>query len=115
MPVLRLLPAALAFVLFGAHLYRAGFPIASALAVAAAALPFVRARAAAPLAQALLVLAALEWIRTAFAFAGERIADGRPVVRLAVILGAVTALTLAAAWLLSSAAVRRWRERADGR
>jgi hypothetical protein len=114
MPVLRLLPAALAFVLFGAHLYRAGFPIAAALAVAAAALAFVRARAAARLTQGLLVLAALEWIRTAFAFAAERVAAGRPVLRLAVILGTVTALTLVAAWLLSSAPVRRWRERADG-
>jgi hypothetical protein len=111
MPFARLLPALLAFVLLGAHFYRAGQVPFAALAVVLAVLPFVRSRAAGRVAQAALMLGALEWVRTLFAFAGERVAQGAPVLRLVLILGSVVAFTLLAAWLLGTAPVRRWRER----
>jgi uncharacterized membrane protein YfcA len=110
MPFARLLPAVLAFLLLGAHFYRAGQTALAVLSAAFAVLPFIRHRAAGIAAQVALLLGALEWVRTLFAFAGARVAQGGPVLRLALILGAVVVFTLLAAWLLGRPAVRRWRE-----
>lgn len=106
------LPAVFAFALFAAHCWRAGFVPLAMLACALAALVFVRRPWAALVAQAALVLASLEWVRALFAFAAERVAQGRPWTRLALILGAVIAFTLACAWLLRSARAKRWYARA---
>jgi hypothetical protein len=70
--------------------------------VALAVIACIPRRWAVTLAQVALVLAALEWVRTLFAFAGARVAQGGPVLRLVLILGAVVAFTLWAAWLLRS-------------
>jgi hypothetical protein len=103
-----LLPATFAFLLFAAHLWRAGFAPVAALAVALAVVTFVRRPWAALVAQVALLAASFEWVRTLFAFVAERIAQGRPWTRLAVILGAVTAFTLLAAWLLRTARAQRY-------
>lgn len=107
-PLPAVLPAVFAFLLFAAHAWRAGlFPVAS-VALVLAAVTLVRRPWAAPVAQVALVLASFEWIRTLFAFAAERVAQGRPWTRLAIILGAVTAFTLLAAWWLRSARAQRY-------
>lgn len=89
----------LALLLIAAHFFRAAlFPLA-ALSVGAIGLLFVRRRWAAPVLRALLLLGAMEWVRTAWALASYRASSGRPYVRMLVILGVVAAVTLAAAWL----------------
>jgi hypothetical protein len=115
MPFARLLPAALAFLLLAAHFYRAGQFVFAAVAAVLAVLPFVRHRTVGVVVQVALALGALEWVRTTFAFAGARMAQGGPVLRLVLILGTVVAFTLFAAWLLGTKPARRWREsrRAD--
>jgi hypothetical protein len=103
-----IVPAVLAFLLLAAHFYRAGLIVLVPVSVALAVIVCLRRTWAQRVAQAALVLGSLEWIRTLFAFAADRVALGRPWGRLAVILGAVVAFTLLAAWLLQTARARRW-------
>lgn len=99
--LLRALPVALSVLVLAAHFYRARQMPLVALALALPLLLFVRERWSARVVQAGLVVGALEWIRTLAFFAGQRMEVGRPWGRLAVILGAVAALTA-----LSALAVR---------
>lgn len=95
---LRALPPFLALLLLGAHFFRAGSPILVAASLACLVLLFVPRNWAAWALRAILVLGAAEWLRTAARFAAERAAVGEPATRLWVILGAVAAFTLLAAW-----------------
>jgi len=52
------------------------------------------------------VLGAFEWLRTLMAFASMRMALGQPYLRLTLILGAVAAFTLLAAWAFQQRALR---------
>jgi hypothetical protein len=101
-----LLPA-LALLLLGAHFFRAGLVPLTAACVAMIALLFVRSPWSARVLQVVLVLGALEWLRTAWTFASLRAAMGEPYGRLLLILGTVAAATLAAALLLRASAARR--------
>lgn len=90
---LRLLPVILSFLLLGAHFYRAGLV---PLTVACLAMPFLlllRKSWIPRLFQVLLVLGAVEWLRTLYGFAAMRIAFGEPWARLAIILSAVALFT----------------------
>ena len=93
MNFLRLLPVILSFLLLGAHFYRAGLLPLTLLCVAVLFLLFLRKSRVPLLFQVLLVLGALEWLRTLFMFAQMRIAFGEPWTRLAIILGAVALFT----------------------
>lgn len=101
MKVLRTILVVLALVLLGAHLSRAGAPLALAVAVAVAGivLIFVRGAWAGWTVRIVLALGALEWLRSLAVHASRRAEAGQPWLRLAVILGAVAALTALAAWL----------------
>lgn len=102
MNFLRLLPVVLSFLLLGAHFYRAGL---TPLTLACAALPFLlfmRRPWVPRVFQALLVLGAVEWLRTAYIFVAMRIAWDEPWTRLAVILGTVALLTAASALVFNS-------------
>jgi len=106
---LRLLPAALCGLLMAAHAMRSGWgPVAVVLAALSPLLLLVRRPWMAVAARAALVLAALEWLRSAAAFAAERQAEGRPTLRLWLILGGVAAFQLLAAALISGPRVRGW-------
>lgn len=107
MTVASLVPAVLAFLLLGAHFYRAGLAWLVPVCVVLAIVACVPRRWAATVGQLALLLGTLEWVRTLFSFAGARVAQGRPVLRLLLIIGAVIAFTLWAAWLLRSRAARR--------
>jgi len=98
---LRALPVVLAALLLAAHFYRARIIPLAALSLALPLLLLVRERWSARAVQAGLLLGAVEWVRTLALFAGLRMEAGRPWARLAVILGAVAALTA-----LSALAVR---------
>ena len=101
----RLAPA-LALMLLGAHFARSGAWLAVALFAAAIVLLVVPRTWAIRVVQAALALGAVEWLRTAFVLVQERLALGRPWMRLALILLALTAFTAFSAWL-----VRRVRRR----
>ena len=93
MNFVRLLPVILSFLLLGAHFLRAGLTPLTVLCVAALGLLFLRKSWVPRLFQVLLVLGALEWLRTAYYFVAVRIAWEQPWTRLAVILGTVALLT----------------------
>ena len=83
-------------------------PALALLSLLLAGLLAVRRPWAARVVQAVLVLAAVEWIRTTVALAQLRLQHGEPYLRLALILGAVTAFTLLAAWTFQRPALRAW-------
>lgn len=96
---LRLFPAALAFLVLGAHFLRSGHLALVAAALAFVALLFVRRPWAARAVQGALVLGTLEWVRTLQLLAEERRAAGAPYLRMTLILAGValaTALSLLA-------------------
>jgi hypothetical protein len=99
---------ALAFLVLGAHFFRAGsLPL---LGVALLFLPllFVRKGWAARTVQAGLVVGAVEWVRTLAAFAGQRRAAGLPYTRLTAILGGVALATAACLLVFRSERVKRF-------
>jgi hypothetical protein len=107
MNIVRLLPIFLSAVLLTAHFLKAGlYPFVAA----ALAFPFVllvRRRWAARLVQVVLVLGALEWVRTAMRLITERQAEGRGWMRLAIILAAVAAITAASALVFRLDALKK--------
>ena len=104
--VARLLLPFLALLLLAAHFYRAGWMWLAALSAALILLLAVPRPWAARTLQVALVLGAFEWLRTLAAFAAMRMALGQPYLRLALILGAVAAFTLLAAWVFQQRALR---------
>jgi len=102
---LLLLPV-LSLLLLGAHFFRASFVPLTVACLGLLALLFVRTRWAQLTLQVALALGALEWLRTAWAFASVRAQSGQPYGRLLVILGAVASLTALAAWVLRTRAAR---------
>ncbi len=105
-----LVAPALALVLLGAHFLRSSDWLGVALCAVALALLFVPAQWAVRGAQLALVLGAAEWAWTALVLVQERLALGRPWMRMTLILAAVSAFTVASAWLL-----QRYARRPTGR
>ena len=103
-----LVPTVLSLLVIAAHFLRAGQLLLVALALGSVGLVFVRRVWAARVLQVALALGALEWLRTLAALVAERRADGRPFVRMAAILGAVSLVAVLSA---SSFAGRRLKER----
>lgn len=97
---------ALALVVLGAHFLRSSEWLGVAACVAALGLLFVPTRWAVRGAQLALALGAAEWAWTAFMLVQERLALGRPWIRMTLILGAVCMFTGASAWLLQRHARR---------
>lgn len=93
MNFIRTLPVVLSFLLLGAHFYRAGMVVLTSLCVAVLFVLFLRKSWVPRLFQVLLVLGALEWLRSLYFFVMMRIAWGESWTRLAAILGTVTLLT----------------------
>ena len=93
MNAIRLLPVILSFLLLAAHFYRAGYPVVTVLCAALPCLLFLREAWVPKLFQVLLVLGALEWLRSLYLLAAMRIAFEQPWTRLAFILVAVALFT----------------------
>ena len=102
----RLVLPLLALLLLAAHFYRADWLLPAAASAALTLLLAVPRPWAARTLQVALVLGAIEWLRTLAAFAAMRMAVGQPVLRLVLILGAVAAFTLLAAWVFQHRALR---------
>lgn len=101
-----LLAPLLALLLLAAHFYRAAaWPL---VLVTLALLPLLALRRAwvPRLLQLALLAGAAEWVWTAALLAQQRLALGQPWLRMALILGAVALLTLAAALVFRSAGLK---------
>lgn len=105
-PVVRSIPTVLSALLLAAHFLRAGDLFWMTLSLVFPVLLLVHRSWAVRTVQACLLAAAGTWTLTAVEVARMRIAEGRPWVRMACILAAVTLLALAAAWLLQPLARR---------
>ncbi len=104
---LRLLPAILSALVLGAHFLRSGGAV---VAVACALFPLILLAHriwAVRAVQAFLVFAAGTWGWTAFQIAGQRMEASLPWARMALILGAVGLLAVAAALLLGARKTRQ--------
>ena len=95
-------PIVLSLLLLGAHFARYGNTIVVGLVVASMALLFVPRWWVARIMQLVLVLGALEWLRTMVLLIQGRIALGAPYARLALILGVVVAITVFAGLLFQT-------------
>lgn len=88
-----LMPALLSFLMLAAHFYRGDQIALTLLTCAAPLLLLARRTWATRLFQLLLILGAMEWIRTTLQIQTIRIANGREWQRMAVILYSVAAFT----------------------
>jgi len=100
LPVLSLL-------VLGAHFLRYGNEAGVALSLAPVALLFVPRPWAARLVQAVLLLGAAEWAHTLYTLVQVRLAQGLPATRMAIILGAVFAMTVASVLLFETQTLKR--------
>jgi hypothetical protein len=98
----------LALLLLAAHLLHGGMLPLAVLSILLTGLLWVRRPWAARAVQFVLLLAAVEWTLTAAGLAQMRMRHGEPYLRLALILGAVTAFTLLAAGVFQRPRLRAW-------
>jgi hypothetical protein len=103
---LLIVPLVLSALMLGAHFFRAAEIGLTAVCLAAPFLLAARRVWAVRVVQVLAVVGAAIWARTAVVLAGQRVAAGRPWLRMAIILGSVAAFTL-----LSALLVEVWRRR----
>lgn len=100
--VLLYIPVVLSLLVLGAHFLRYGSSIGVVGALVMIALLFVRQPWVARFMQVVLVLGALEWVRTLVELQQTRVALGQPYGRMLVILGLVAAVTACSALLFQS-------------
>jgi hypothetical protein len=106
MNILRLTPVFLSSLLLAAHFYRSGNLLTAILCLAVLFLLFLKKPWVPRLFQFLLILGALEWLRSLYYLAAMRIAWEQPWARLAIILGAVALFTALSALVFSSRDMR---------
>lgn len=116
MNFLRLLPVIGSFGLLAAHFYRAELPMLVGLCAFLPLLLFLRRPWVPQMFQGLLVIGALEWLRTLYMLAAMRIGFDQPWGRLALILGAVALFTALSGLVFNSRSLRaRYRRSRSGR
>lgn len=103
---IRILPVLLSYVLLAAHFLRTGNLIMVAVSLGLPFLLFVPRAWSARLLQLGLVLGAAQWVWTLVTLAQARRLAGGPWIRMAVILGAVAAVTLLSALVFRAKALR---------
>jgi hypothetical protein len=106
--VLVYVPVVLSLIMLGAHFMRYENLIGVLGSFGFIALLFVRRPWVARLMQVILVLGALEWVRTLYVLVQVRVATGQPVTRMVVILGVVVLITFCSALLFQSPALKRF-------
>jgi hypothetical protein len=107
MKILTFVIVALSLLVLGAHFMRYGNDIGVVVSVAPIALLFVRKPWALRVIQVILVLGAIEWATTLVGLVQMRTAQGEPWTRLAIILGTVIVVTIAAALLFETKTMKR--------
>jgi len=98
--VTAILMVVLSGILIAAHFFRSGAYWLAAIGLLFPALLAIRTAFALRAVQLFLALAAVEWLRTLLSIAIERHVFGGRWVRMALILGTVTGLTVASAVLI---------------
>jgi len=106
MMLLRLLPVILSFVVLAAHFSRHDVALLTWLSLAVPLVLLVRRPWVPRLLRWLLVLGALEWMRTTTVLVSQRVTAGEDWLRMAVILVAVATATLLATLVFRWSAVR---------
>ena len=107
MNVLRLLPVILSVLLLGVHFLRLGLIPLAVLALQLPVLLLFRQVWVARLMQIILILGALEWVRTLFILVAERCTDGQPWGQLAIIIGLVAVFTGCSALLFYCSSLKK--------
>ncbi len=105
--VLIYVPVVLSLVILGAHFMRYGNLIGVFGSLVLIALLFVRRPWVARLMQVVLILGALEWVRTLYELAQVRAAHDQPFTRMIVILGVVAAVTFCSALLFQTPLLKK--------
>lgn len=105
--VLIYVPIVLSLVILGAHFMRYGNSIGVIGSLALIALLMVGRPWVARLMQVVLILGALEWVRTIYELAQVRVAHGQPFLRMMVILVVVVAVTFCSALLFQLPALKK--------
>lgn len=105
--ILLYVPVVLSLAVIGAHFLRDGNDFGVAGASLMIALLFVRQPWVPRVVQAVLVLAAAEWVRTVYVLANMRAAMGESSTRMVVILVTVATVTLLSTLVFESKALKR--------
>ncbi len=93
MNVLKLTPIYISAIIMTAHFFRLEQYFIVIICICFPFLLFFKTKLAARLIQIILLLGAIEWIRTIIIIVNERITNGEPCLRLVIILGIVTLFT----------------------
>lgn len=107
MNFVRLIPVILSLLVLGAHFLRDGQTLIVAACIGLVMLLWLRTRWVPRVIQLVLVLGAVEWLWTLYAFATIRAAHGQPWTRLAIILGGVALFTAASALVFRNKALKK--------
>ena len=105
--VLPYVPVVLSLVILGAHFMRYGNSVGVIGSLLLIALLIVRRPWVARLMQVVLILGALEWVRTLYDLVQVRTALGQPFGRMLVILGIIAAVSFCSALLFQSPALKK--------
>ncbi len=112
MNALRLSPVIISFVLLAAHFYRAGqLALVMVMFVLLLLLLVIKQAWLPRLIQVVLLLGALEWLRTLLSLVHMRMEFGLPWIRLAVILGTVALFTALSGLVFRHKALKKRYER----
>jgi hypothetical protein len=103
-----LIPILLSFLVLAAHFFRNGHLVLVLACCAAPMFLLVRRTWATRIVQSMLIIGALEWVRTIFEIRAFRIEEGRDWQRMAIILGSVAAFTFLSGVLLLLNPLRRY-------
>jgi len=107
MNALRLSPVVISLLLLAAHFFRGAHYLLVALMLLLLLLLLVKRSWVPPLMQGVLVIGAIEWLRTLVALAQMRMEFGAPWTRMAAILGAVAVFTALSALVFWLKAIQR--------
>ncbi|MFP5212374.1 MAG: hypothetical protein ACLGPL_03240 [Acidobacteriota bacterium] len=102
-----LLPVIVSALVLGAHFFRSGNDVLMAASLAVVPLLVLKKRWIVRAVQVVLVLGAIEWIRTLTELAMERRSMGEDWVRMALILGAVALFTAGSALAFRSTVLKK--------
>ena len=104
---LQLLPIILCYLLMAAHLFRGQHYLLVALSVLLPFLLLIPKNWVAKVLQVGLVISSAEWLRTTVVLMQQRIAAGQPYLRMFIILGAVSIVTIGSVFTFQFASMGR--------
>lgn len=107
MNAIRLFPVILSFFILAAHFYRAGHNVLVITCIVMPFLLFVKKPLSVRILQIALIAGSVEWLRSMFVFIEIRQQFGMPYARLAIILGAVAAVTALSALVFQSRPMKK--------